>query len=182
MSQPGDYFFCGVGGSGMTPRFDHPIQGRTGEVLTGLDQGRNTKRFIFSAGTRCAASSQDGSGVTGQSDPGDVHRCGGDGRRCGPRAVSVRCHHARTASRRTLQLSSLGGRCRRHERQVHHGRHARLDAPRRKRSDDHERRGRRTSLMRVTFASARIGEGKVLSVSWTRATARLRFSSPASQS
>ena len=30
------------------------------------------------------------------------------------------------------------------------------------------------------FASARIGEGRFLSVSWTRATARLRFSSPAS--
>ena len=48
-------------------------------------------------------------------------------------------------------------------------------------SDDHER-DMKNFMMRLTFASARIGEGEVLSVSWTRATARLRFSSPASPS
>ena len=49
MSQPGDYFFCGVGGSGMTP-LALIIQARGGRVEgsdRALDQGRNTERFDF---------------------------------------------------------------------------------------------------------------------------------------
>jgi UDP-N-acetylmuramate-alanine ligase len=49
MSQLGDYFFCGVGGSGMTP-LALIIQSRGGRVEgsdRALDQGRNAKRFDF---------------------------------------------------------------------------------------------------------------------------------------
>ena len=49
MSQLGDYFFCGVGGSGMTP-LALIIQAQGGLVEgsdRALDQGRNTKRFDF---------------------------------------------------------------------------------------------------------------------------------------
>src|SRR5262249_6650935 len=49
MSQPGDYFFCGVGGSGMTP-LALIILARGGRVEgsdRALDQGRNTERFDF---------------------------------------------------------------------------------------------------------------------------------------
>src|SRR5260370_35878922 len=49
MSQLGDYFFCGVGGSGMTP-LALIIQSRGGRVEgsdRAIDQGRNAKRFDF---------------------------------------------------------------------------------------------------------------------------------------
>src|ERR1700754_2261003 len=49
MSQLGDYFFCGVGGSGMTP-LALIIQARGGRVEgsdRALDQGRNPERFDF---------------------------------------------------------------------------------------------------------------------------------------
>src|ERR1700742_460193 len=65
MSQSGDYFFCGVGGSGMTP-LALIIQARGGRVEgsdRALDQGRNTERFDFLRAHGIALHPQDGSGV-----------------------------------------------------------------------------------------------------------------------
>src|SRR6516165_6605672 len=64
MSQLGDYFFCGVGGSGMTP-LALIIQARGGRVEgsdRALDQGRNAERFDFLR-ARGVLHPQDGSGV-----------------------------------------------------------------------------------------------------------------------
>jgi UDP-N-acetylmuramate--alanine ligase len=59
------YFFCGVGGSGMTPLA--LIVLARGGVVEGsdraLDQGRNTARFDFLRGRGVALHPQDGSGV-----------------------------------------------------------------------------------------------------------------------
>ena len=65
MSQLGDYFFCGVGGSGMTP-LALIIQARGGLVEgsdRALDQGRNTERFDFLRARGVLLHPQDGSGV-----------------------------------------------------------------------------------------------------------------------
>jgi UDP-N-acetylmuramate--alanine ligase len=62
---PGDYFFCGVGGSGMTP-LALIIQARGGRVEgsdRALDQGRNTERFDFLRAHGVALHPQDGSGL-----------------------------------------------------------------------------------------------------------------------
>src|SRR5436305_10063930 len=61
----GDYFFCGVGGSGMTP-LALIIQAKGGRVEgsdRALDQGRNTERFDFLRARGVALHPQDGSGV-----------------------------------------------------------------------------------------------------------------------
>src|ERR1700742_4011680 len=61
----GDYFFCAVGGSGMTP-LALIIQARGGRVEgsdRALDQGRNTERFDFLRAQGIALHPQDGSGV-----------------------------------------------------------------------------------------------------------------------
>ncbi len=66
MSQVEDYFFCGVGGSGMTP-LALIIQSRGGLVEgsdRAFDQGRNTKRFDFLRARGVLVHPQDGSGVT----------------------------------------------------------------------------------------------------------------------
>jgi UDP-N-acetylmuramate--alanine ligase len=66
MSQLGDYFFCGVGGSGMTP-LALIIQARGGRVEgsdRALDQGRNAKRFDFLRARGVLLHPQNGSGVT----------------------------------------------------------------------------------------------------------------------
>ena len=66
MSQLGDYFFCGVGGSGMTP-LALIIQARGGRVEgsdRALDHGRNAKRFDFLRARGVLLHPQDGSGVT----------------------------------------------------------------------------------------------------------------------
>jgi UDP-N-acetylmuramate--alanine ligase len=66
MSQRGDYFFCGVGGSGMTP-LALIILARGGRVEgsdRALDQGRNAERFDFLRGRGVVLHPQDGSGVT----------------------------------------------------------------------------------------------------------------------
>jgi UDP-N-acetylmuramate--alanine ligase len=66
MSQPGDYFFCGVGGSGMTP-LALIIQARGGLVEgsdRALDQGRNAERFDFLRARGVLLHPQDGSGVS----------------------------------------------------------------------------------------------------------------------
>ncbi len=66
MSQLGDYFFCGVGGSGMTP-LALIIQARGGLVEgsdRALDQGRNTERFDFLRARGVLLHPQDGSGVS----------------------------------------------------------------------------------------------------------------------
>jgi UDP-N-acetylmuramate--alanine ligase len=66
MSQPGDYFFCGIGGSGMTP-LALIMQARGGHVEgsdRALDQGRNTERFDFLRGRGVLLHPQDGSGVS----------------------------------------------------------------------------------------------------------------------
>src|SRR6201988_10422 len=65
MSQPGDYFFCGVGGSGMTP-LALIIKARGARVEgsdRALDQGRNTARFDFLRARGVRLYPQDGSGV-----------------------------------------------------------------------------------------------------------------------
>ena len=65
MSQHGDYFFCGVGGSGMTP-LALIIQARGGRVEgsdRALDQGRNAERFDFLRARGVLLHPQDGSGV-----------------------------------------------------------------------------------------------------------------------
>ena len=62
---PRDYFFCGVGGSGMTPLA--LIIKAAGGVVEGsdraLDQGRNTERFDFLRARGVLLHPQDGSGV-----------------------------------------------------------------------------------------------------------------------
>src|SRR6516225_4856201 len=65
MSQLGDYFFCGVGGSGMTP-LALIIRARGGLVEgsdRALDQGRNAERFDFLRARGVLLHPQDGSGV-----------------------------------------------------------------------------------------------------------------------
>src|SRR4249920_2785933 len=66
MSQLKDYFFCGVGGSGMTP-LALIIQARGGRVEgsdRALDQGRNAERFDFLRARGVLLHPQDGSGIT----------------------------------------------------------------------------------------------------------------------
>jgi UDP-N-acetylmuramate--alanine ligase len=65
MSRSGDYFFCGVGGSGMTP-LALIIQAKGGRVEgsdRALDQGRNAARFDFLRAHGVKLHPQDGSGV-----------------------------------------------------------------------------------------------------------------------
>jgi UDP-N-acetylmuramate--alanine ligase len=65
MSQNGDYFFCGIGGSGMTP-LALIIQAQGGQVEgsdRALDQGRNGERFEFLRGRGVLLHPQDGSGI-----------------------------------------------------------------------------------------------------------------------
>jgi UDP-N-acetylmuramate--alanine ligase len=65
MSQAGDYFFCGIGGSGMTP-LALIIQARGGRVEgsdRSLDQGRNSARFDFLRAQGMLLYPQDGSGI-----------------------------------------------------------------------------------------------------------------------
>src|ERR1700716_3215568 len=65
MSRPGDYFFCGVGGSGMTP-LALIIQASGGRVEgsdRAFDQGRNTERFDFLRSRGVLLHPQDGSGI-----------------------------------------------------------------------------------------------------------------------
>src|SRR5262244_1666376 len=66
MSGLGDYFFCGIGGSGMTP-LALIIQAQGGLVEgsdRAFDQGRNTKRFDFLRARGVLLHPQDGSGIT----------------------------------------------------------------------------------------------------------------------
>src|SRR5215471_3808731 len=65
MSRLGDYFFCGIGGSGMTP-LALIIQARGGRVEgsdRALDQGRNSARFDFLRARGILLHPQDGSGI-----------------------------------------------------------------------------------------------------------------------
>ncbi len=71
MSQHGDYFFCGIGGSGMTP-LALIIQARGGHVEgsdRALDQGRNGERFDFLRARGVLLHPQDGSGIRPTSRP-----------------------------------------------------------------------------------------------------------------
>src|SRR5579859_2509308 len=66
MNQPRAYFFCGVGGSGMTP-LALIVQSHGAKVEgsdRALDQGRNLERFEFLRGRGVALHPQDGSGLT----------------------------------------------------------------------------------------------------------------------
>jgi UDP-N-acetylmuramate--alanine ligase len=66
MSELGDYFFCGIGGSGMTP-LAMIIQARGGRVEgsdRALDQGRNSERFDFLRARGMRLYPQDGSGIS----------------------------------------------------------------------------------------------------------------------
>jgi UDP-N-acetylmuramate--alanine ligase len=68
MHQPEDYFFCGVGGSGMTP-LALIIQAKGGRVEgsdRALDQGRNAERFDFLRARGVLLHPQDGSGIRRQ--------------------------------------------------------------------------------------------------------------------
>ena len=61
-----NYFFCGVGGSGMTP-LALIVKARGGDVAgsdRARDQGRNPERFAFLEGHGVALFPQDGSGLT----------------------------------------------------------------------------------------------------------------------
>jgi UDP-N-acetylmuramate--alanine ligase len=65
MPQPKDYFFCGIGGSGMTP-LALIIQAKGGRVEgsdRALDQGRNSERFGFLRARGMLLHPQDGSGI-----------------------------------------------------------------------------------------------------------------------
>src|SRR5882672_2579548 len=65
MSRLRDYFFCGIGGSGMTP-LALIIQARGGRVEgsdRALDQGRNAERFDFLRSRGVLLHPQDGSGI-----------------------------------------------------------------------------------------------------------------------
>src|ERR1700712_1691234 len=65
MFSPKDYFFCGVGGSGMTP-LALIVQAGGGRVEgsdRALDQGRNTERFDFLRSRGVLLHPQDGSGI-----------------------------------------------------------------------------------------------------------------------
>src|SRR5215471_14651529 len=65
MSRLGDYFFCGIGGSGMTP-LALIVQARSGRVEGSdqpLDQGRNADKFDFLRARGALLHPQDGSGV-----------------------------------------------------------------------------------------------------------------------
>jgi UDP-N-acetylmuramate--alanine ligase len=66
MSRLGDYFFCGVGGSGMTPLalIVQAAGGRVEGSDRAFDQGRNAKRFDFLRARGVLLHPQDGSGVT----------------------------------------------------------------------------------------------------------------------
>jgi UDP-N-acetylmuramate--alanine ligase len=66
MSRLGDYFFCGIGGSGMTP-LALIVQARGGRVEgsdRALDQGRNAERFDFLRARGVLLHPQDGSGIS----------------------------------------------------------------------------------------------------------------------
>jgi UDP-N-acetylmuramate--alanine ligase len=65
MCRHGDYFFCGIGGSGMTP-LALIVQARGGRVEgsdRALDQGRNGERFDFLRARGIPLHPQDGSGI-----------------------------------------------------------------------------------------------------------------------
>src|SRR6185295_12267015 len=65
MLRPGPYFFCGVGGSGMTP-LALIIQAMGAQVEgsdRALDQGRNAGKFEFLRAPGVRLQAQDGSGV-----------------------------------------------------------------------------------------------------------------------
>jgi UDP-N-acetylmuramate--alanine ligase len=66
MSRLGDYFFCGVGGSGMTPLalIVHARGGRVEGSDRALDQGRNAERFDFLRARGVLLHPQDGSGIS----------------------------------------------------------------------------------------------------------------------
>src|SRR5438876_2080276 len=65
MNRWGDYFFCGVGGSGMTP-LALIVQARGGRVEgsdRALDQGRDAAKFDFLRARGVRLHPQDGSGI-----------------------------------------------------------------------------------------------------------------------
>src|SRR5436305_4909932 len=65
MFSPGDYFFCGIGGSGMTP-LALIVQAKGGRVEgsdRALDQGRNIERFDFLRSRGVLLHPQDCSGI-----------------------------------------------------------------------------------------------------------------------
>src|SRR5215470_13941676 len=66
MSRFGDYFFCGIGGSGMTPLalIVQAMGGRVEGSDRALDQGRNADKFDFLRARGVLLHPQDGSGVS----------------------------------------------------------------------------------------------------------------------
>ena len=142
----GDYFFCGIGGSGMTP-LALIIQARGGRVEgsdRALDQGRNTERFDFLRARGVLLHPQDGSGMS-RADQILVTSAAVE--ETVPDVQAARRIGAAITTRARLlaelfNAAASGHWGRGYERQVHYGRHDRLDsASRRKEPDDHERRG-----------------------------------------
>ena len=77
MSQLGDYFFCGVGGSGMTP-LALIIQARGGRVEgsdRALTRGATPKDLIFCAHAVCCFIRRMAVALPGQPDLGHLHCC-----------------------------------------------------------------------------------------------------------
>src|ERR1700721_85347 len=110
MSQLKDYFFCGVGGSGM-PRLALIIQARGGRVEgsdRALDQGRNAERFNFLRTRGVLLHPQDGSGITRASQILVTSAAVEETVPASRAPYWRRGYHPRDAPRRTFNPAALG--------------------------------------------------------------------------
>ena len=107
MAQFGDYFFCGIGGSGMLP-LALIIRAKGGRVEgsdRALDQGRIAEKFDFLRARGLLLHPQDGSGI---SRPAQILVTSAAVEETVPdvqaaRRARRRRHHPREASRRSVQ-------------------------------------------------------------------------------
>ena len=142
------------------------------------------QKFDFLRASGIALFPQDGCGVTEpRHDPGDLGRRGGNRRRTSQAARRRRrkADAARRTAGAAVQRGAKRDRRRRHQRQIDHDRHDRLDFVRdRARSHRHERRRDEEFRRRpdAPFASALVGGAICSSAKWTRATARSRAIRP----
>ena len=186
MSQPEDYFFCGIGGSGMTP-LALIVQARGGRVEgsdRALDQGRNTERFDFLRSRGIPLHPQDGSGIrrSGQilvtstaveETVPDVQAA----RRIGATITTRARLLAELFNRAVLSVGVAGTS----GKSTTVGMIGWILCPRREKSDDHERRRHEQLHRRAARRLPAPGSATATSSSAksTRATARLPISSPA---
>ena len=174
------YFFCGVGGSGMLP-LALIVQARGADVEgsdRALDQGRTAAKFDFLRGHGVGLHPQDGSGVT------RADQIAGRLRRRSRTPCPTSRPRGGSAPRRSpapellaelFNAAPVSDRRRRHQRQVDHHRHDRLDpARRRPRPDGDERRGDEELRHRRRALRQRPGRRRrrCSSARSTRATAR----------